>query len=210
MFKSTPIKSLPLDRIVIYAFIGICLSLIGITVTNHMERKAHEPVLTYSDAPSLEDANVLMNTAGIKKQDAQEVSRITTKIHTGNVKANAHGSFTSSRPRGEGIDPVQETKEHIKNKDPHLPPLALKDTDKTLIAPSTKENVDVDVYKINTYRNWELGAGIGTERGNVYVPISLQRNYTRNHSIVAELHFSPEKNMSISGGEVQWKIHFGK
>ena len=91
-----------------------------------------------------------------------------------------------------------------------LPPLALKDTDKTLIAPSAKENVDVDIYKINTYRNWELGVGVGTERGNVYVPISLQRNYSRNHSIVAELHLSPEKNMSISGGEVQWKIHFGK
>nr|DAN67033.1 MAG TPA: hypothetical protein [Caudoviricetes sp.] len=220
MFKSTPIKSLPLDRIVIYAFIGICLSLIGIAVNSYLERRIAPPTtntVTYSDAPALEDTNLLQNTAQLKKSDAATVASTARKIHTGKRKPDASYTYTADAHTITKEQALSETKERIKAKDPHLPPLALKDTDKTLIAPSAdnrKPNADgtvnLDVYKINTYRNWELGIGAGVERGNVYIPISLQRNYSRKHSVEAELHLSPEKNMTPTGAELRWKIHFGK
>nr|DAO79756.1 MAG TPA: hypothetical protein [Caudoviricetes sp.] len=200
-----------------FVIVGIILIVISTMVQSCMhfnggllDTQKKQDVVTVDTVKDAEDTNVLQNDLKVNKGNAKVIAAEVQRVHTGKTQPTEHYSYKTSAPNITQESALKEVSEKVKSRDKHLPPLALKDTDKTLIAPSAKENVDVDIYKINTYRNWELGVGVGTERGNVYVPISLQRNYSRNHSIVAELHLSPEKNMNISGGEVQWKIYFGK
>ena len=82
------------------------------------------------------------------------------------------------------------------------------DTDKTVVVEQPENTeVPIGIYKINTYRNWEMGVGFGVHDGDKYIPVSLQRNYDRNHSVLMEAHYDLEKH-KVNGGELQWKIHF--
>ena len=87
--------------------------------------------------------------------------------------------------------------------DTTLPKEALKDTDKTVVATN---GTKVDVYKINTYRNWEAGVGIGKLNGKTYIPVAIQRNYDRCHSV--ELQANLDTAGHVNGGQVMWKVHF--
>lgn len=200
-----------------FVIVGIILIVISTMMQSCMhfnggalDKSTTQSVITVDTAEKAEDKNVLQNELKVNKGNAKAITSAVQRVHTGKTQPNAHYSYKTAAPNNTQEAVLKEVTEKVKSKDSTLPPLVLKDTDKTLIAPSAKENVDVDIYKINTYRNWELGVGVGVEDGKTYIPLSLQRNYSRNHSIVAELHLSPEKSMSISGGEVQWKIHFGK
>lgn len=86
-----------------------------------------------------------------------------------------------------------------------FPPLAYENTDRTLIAP--KSEYEVGVYKVNLYRDWEVGTGIGVHDKDFYIPISITRNYDRSHSVTAEIHYDPN-DTKINGYEVKYNIHF--
>lgn len=84
--------------------------------------------------------------------------------------------------------------DRINVKDPTLPPLALANTDQTLSVPQQVKQPDgssqwqVGVYKVNNYRNWEWSAGIGQHGGDWYVPVELQRNFSKNAAASVEYH----------------------
>ena len=86
-----------------------------------------------------------------------------------------------------------------------FPPLAYENTDRTLIAP--KSEYEVGVYKVNLYRDWEVGTGIGVHDKDFYIPISITRNYDRRHSVTAEVHYDPN-DTKINGYEIKYNIHF--
>ena len=86
-----------------------------------------------------------------------------------------------------------------------FPPLAYENTDRTLIAP--KSEYEVGVYKVNLYRNWEIGTGIGVHDKDFYIPLSIKRNYDRSHSVEAEIHYDPNET-KIDGYELKYNIHF--
>ena len=149
--------------------------------------------------------NVYQNTVGLKKEDAEDVVAKIEKIKEGKTKADA--SYVEYESDDEGnYAPI--VAEKIDKKDPTLPPEAIKKTDKTVITETkTDEGAKVDVYKINTYRNWELGMGMGRHDGDNYAVVSIQRNYDKVHSVAVEAHYSVDKGQ-FNGAEVQWKVHF--
>jgi len=69
------------------------------------------------------------------------------------------------------------------------------------------DNYLTQVYKFNNYRNWEWSAGYGQHNGDSYVPVGLQRNYSKDKAIDAEIHLDPSNIKNISGWEVKqvWK-----
>ena len=152
------------------------------------------------------NVNALQNELGVNKQNAEVLAKYIQGIQTGRVAPNAAFTITSSSPE----QVVKEVVTRIESRDTTLPPSVYDKSDKTVVTqqPDNKD-YQVGVYKINTYRNWEAGIGVGVQDGNVYVPISLQRNYDKNHSIEAEVHLDKdimEKN--VSGGALKWNIHF--
>ena len=74
----------------------------------------------------------------------------------------------------------------------------------------TYENkIDVSALVRPLVPKWEIGTGVGTHRGNVYVPVSVQRDYKGvDKAVRVEVHLDPKDRMAPKGVEVQhiWKF----
>ena len=158
-------------------------------------------IMTPEEAQS---ENILRNELKINKPNAEIAAGMIRDAQRGLRRPQS----LYNEPNEGGGSVTHTVKEKLDRGDPTLPPEALAKTDKTIVTeqPENKE-VPVGIYKINTYRNWELGVGVGVHDDKAYIPISLQRNYNKNHSVALELHYDLKDN-KVNGGEVQWKVHF--
>ncbi|MBP1765047.1 MAG: Uncharacterized protein H6Q65_2105 [Firmicutes bacterium] len=106
---------------------------------------------------------------------------------------------------------TEQVAERINKQDATLPPAALEKTDRTAVV---KNDTDykVDVLKINLDKAWELSAGVGSHRGDAYIPLGVQRNYAPHKAVAAEVHLVPEElargKVKTSGWEVKhvWRF----
>lgn len=61
-------------------------------------------------------------------------------------------------------------------------------------------------------KNWEIGTGIGSHNGDVYIPIEAQRNYATDKAISAEIHLDADELLKghpkVEGWEVKHKWKF--
>lgn len=180
----------------------LCVLFLGSCKHDAVEKTQEELiVLTPEEAVN---ENVLENKLDMNKSNARETASYIRDAQIGlrrpqtlyNERNDSGGSVTYT---------VQEK---LARNDAALPKEALAKTDATIVAeqPENKD-VPVGIYKINNYRNWELGVGMGVHDGKTYIPVSLQRNYSKNHSVAVELHYDLKDN-KVNGGEVQWKVHF--
>ena len=150
------------------------------------------------------DINALQNELNISRQNAVAARQEILEAQQG---GKAPTVIYKELPKN-GAPLVEVIKEKLEKKDTTLPPEALAKTDKTVIAeqPENKE-IPVGIYKINTYRNWEIGTGLGVHEGKPYIPLSIQRNYKKDRSIAVEVHYGLQSRQ-IDGAELQWKVHF--
>lgn len=156
------------------------------------------------DEKHAEDLNSLRNQLDLNKQNAEVLrEKIIEAQHDLRQPETVYKEVVSY-----GDSPTKVIEEKLATGDSTLPPEALEKTDKTVVV-EQKDNpeIPVGIYKINTYKNWEVGTGVGVQDGNPYIPLSIQRNYDRNHSIQFEAHYDL-KDQKVNGGEVQWKVHF--
>ena len=73
---------------------------------------------------------------------------------------------------------------------------------------SLRQEIDVTPIVRRLVPDWELGVGIGKQRdGDVYIPVSIQRNYETHKGLQMELHVDP-KDQKIDGIEIQHKWRF--
>lgn len=174
------------------------------TLEKELDNSKQEVSVTTMESRDAEDANSLENTLHINKQSAKEVQRGIIDAQHGLRRPES----VYKTPRSEGDTSVKAVQKSIATAAPNVPKVALEKTDKTVVV-EQKDNpeVSVGVYKINTYRNWELGTGIGHHDGDNYIPLSLQRNYAKNRSVMAEIHYDLD-DRQVNGGELQWKVHF--
>ena len=173
--------------------------------SQQIETQRNEAVQTMTTEHA-KNVNALQNQLRINKQNADLLQQEILKAQNGSRSPQ----IVYSERILPGQDVVHVVQEKIATGDPTLPPLALERTDRTVVVeqPENKE-VPVGVYKINTYRNWEMGTGIGVHEGHAYVPVSLQRNYSKNHSIEAEVHLGMNGDKpGVNGGEIKYNIHF--
>lgn len=172
------------------------------TLERDLDNKTQE--VKIMDTKHAENVNALRNELELNKQNAEVLQEKIIEAQHGlrqpesiyKVPVSSHESVTTY------------VEKQLATGDSTLPPEALEKTDKTVVV-EQKDNpeVPVGIYKINTYRNWELGTGIGYQNGNPYIPVSLQRNYDKQHSVLLEAHYGL-KERQINGGEIQWKVHF--
>ena len=172
------------------------------TLERDLDNKTQQ--VNIMDAKHAEDLNSLRNQLDLNKQNAEVLQEKIIEAQHGlrqpesvyKVPVSSHESVTTY------------VEKQLATGDSTLPPEALEKTDKTVVV-EQKDNpeVPVGIYKINTYKNWEVGTGIGVQDGNPYIPLSVQRNYDRSHSILLEAHYGL-RDQKVNGGEVQWKVHF--
>lgn len=168
------------------------------------QQKENEPTqTTVITAEEAEDINALRNELKISKQNAEILQKRIIALQNGSQKPT--GSYEVAYEKGQDITTVVQEK--IAQKDSQTAPEALEKTDRTVVVQPDPEKATVNVYKINTYRNWEAGMGIGVHDGDAYIPVSIQRNYDKTHSLALEGHYDLNEK-KVNGAEVQWKIRF--
>lgn len=177
--------------------IGLIICLCLAFYFTHNEKSTKAPTVIPEE--QMVDTNVVQDKLDVKPKDAKEIVTQVKEVYVEKKKPTA--TFTVATVGSE--KPVEVVKEKIASNDTTLPKEALKDTDKTVVATN---GTKVDVYKINTYRNWEAGVGIGKLDGETYIPVAIQRNYDRCHSV--ELQANLDTAGHINGGQVMWKVHF--
>ena len=112
-------------------------------------------------------------------------------------------SFTVSAPSLEVA--AEQVAERINKQDATLPSAALEKTDRTAVVQNDTEH-KVDVLKINLDKAWEVSAGVGSHRGDAYIPLGVQRNYAPHKAVAAEVHLVPEELERGKIGTSGWEI----
>jgi len=153
-----------------------------------------------------QDKNVLQNKLDVSKLNAEMLASFIKQAQAGQVQPITN--FTIQAPSLP--DAAQQVADRINANDPTLPPQALEKTDRTVVVANTNKtpasNYDVGVFKVNTYRNWEVSFGVGVHGGDRYIPVELQRNFSKDAAMSVEYHFEGRKR----GFEVKYKLKTDK
>ena len=185
-----------------------CLLIIGAFYlfwqhANQIEEKYHQAVVLQKE--QFEQNQALSKSLHISQMNAKELQAAYNELK---AKPSAT-SFTISAPTLEVA--TEQVAERINKQDAALPPETLEKTDRTAVVKNDKE-YKVDVLKINLDKAWEVSAGIGSRKGDAYIPIGLQRNYAPNKGVAVEVHLAPEDfvkgKIKTSGWEVKhvWRF----
>ena len=188
--------------------ITLCLlMLVGFFCLWQNTKKAED---TYRQAVVLQQEQLEQTQALSKALHISQINAKELQTTYDELKAKPPvASFTVSAPSLEVA--AEQVAERINKQDATLPPAALEKTDRTAVVKNDTA-YKVDVLKINLDKAWELSAGVGSHRGDVYLPVGLQRNYAPHKALAAELHLVPEDlakgKIKASGWEVKhvWRF----
>ena len=159
----------------------------------------------YRQAVVLQQAQELGKAIHISQMNAKKLQTAYDELKAKPPVA----SFTVNAPSLEVA--TEQVAERINRQDMTLPPDALEKTDRTAVV---KNDTDykVDVLKINLDKAWEISAGVGSHRGDAYIPFGVQRNYAPNKAVAAEVHLVPEDlvrgKVKTSGWEVKYVLRY--
>ena len=166
--------------------------------TQQAEEKYRQAVVLQQE--QLEQDQLLRRALNISQMNAKELQVAYDELKTKPPAA----TFTVTAPSLEVA--AEQVVERINKQDATLPPAALEKTDRTAVVKNDTE-YKVDVLKINLDKAWELSAGVGSHRGDSYIPLGVQRNYAPHKAVAAEVHLVPEElvrgKIKASGWEVK-------
>lgn len=168
--------------------------------------KKLQQVIELSDQQA-SNINSLQNELKISNRNATALANEIKKAQNNQIQP-----VTNITVQSPTVDQaVSDIKERINKKDPTLPPVALENTDRTVVTPqSENKDYQVGVYKINTYKNWYVGAGIGVHDSDIYIPVSAQRNFSKDAAVEVQLNLDPQEEMKVKGGQVLYKRAMNK
>ena len=166
--------------------------------TQQAEEKYRQAVVLQQE--QLEQDQLLRRALNISQMNAKELQVAYDELKTKPPAA----TFTVTAPSLEVA--AEQVVERINKQDATLPPAALEKTDRTAVVKNDSE-YKVDVLKINLDKAWEVSAGVGSHRGDAYMPLGVQRNYAPHKAVAAEVHLVPEDlvrgKIKASGWEVK-------
>lgn len=165
---------------------------------NAQEARYRQAILLNQDA--LKNINTLQNQLDMNQQNALALQDKLNQVEAGQIQSVTN-YYVAAPTVTAAAEKVQG---QIKNNDPALPPQALEKTDRTVVT-ANEEQQKVDVYKLNLYRNWYIGAGVGWHKGDFYIPVAAQRNFSKDAAIEAHAHLNPADIKDVNGGQVMYK-----
>lgn len=188
--------------------VAILIALIVYIYFLFQEREALQDRLDKAEqvtAEQAQDIDYMQEKLNTNKEQAKETITIIKEAQQNQIPPTTHITVQApSLP-----DAVQQTTERIQEQDPTLPPEALEETDKTIVAPQPEnEEYQVGVYKIDLQKDWSVGTGLGVHNGDVYVPVSVSRQYDNNKAVEVQVNLDPSKNMKLEGVQVMHKWYF--
>lgn len=187
----------------------IILIVIGVYLYNNiqeqkeLEEKLHNA--TQLTTEQAQDVEYLQNQLDMKKDDAKETVTIIKEAQSNQIPPSTTITIQAPTPQ----QAVEQTTERIQEKDPTLPPEAIEDTDKTIVTEQPEnEEYQVGVYKINLQKDWSIGTGLGINDDEVYVPLSISRQYKKDRAVDIQINLDPDDNMKPNGVQVMHRWYF--
>lgn len=187
----------------------ICLFIVFMAMyisTNHLyvvPKDSNDDVVNMTPKQA-QDENYVQNKLDTTKDEAKVIVVEVGKAQTNQIPPSTTVTINSTSPQ----EATKEITERIEKKDPTLPKEAIEDTDKTIISEQPEnEEYKVGVYKINTYKNWGIGFGIGKVDDTEYIPIAIERQYAHNKSLEFQVNYNIDTH-KIDGGQIVHKWHF--
>lgn len=187
----------------------IILIVIGVYLYNNiqeqkeLEEKLHNA--TQLTTEQTQDVEYLQNQLDMKKDDAKETVTIIKEAQSNQIPPSTTITIQAPTPQ----QAVEQTTERIQEKDPTLPPEAIEDTDKTIVTEQPEnEEYQVGVYKINLQKDWSIGTGLGINDDEVYVPLSISRQYKKDRAVDVQINLDPDDNMKPNGVQVMHRWYF--
>lgn len=160
--------------------------------------------VTIMTPKQLQDENYIRNTLDTTKDESKVIVVEVGKAQTNQLPPTATVTINSTSPQ----EATKEITERIEKKDPTLPKEAIEKTDKTIVSEQPEnEEYKVGVYKINTYKNWGIGLGLGKLGDKKYIPLAIERQYAHNKSLEFQINYSID-DRKIDGGQIVHKWHF--
>ena len=200
----TVVKKNKWMMVLVVSFLIICAMLYWLwQCTQQAEDQYRHAVVLKQE--QLEQEQLLRRALNISQMNAKELQVAYDVMKTKPPAAN----FTVNAPSLEVAS--EQVVERINKQDATLPPATLEKSDRTAVVKNDTE-YKVDVLKINLDKTWELSTGLGIHRGDAYIPFGVQRNYSPNKALAAEVHLVPEDltkgKIKTSGWEVKYVLRY--
>ena len=197
--------------IIIFFFcigIGILLFIIYNNLMSRLDKIEEKQQAIVATPQQVVNPNWLQNTTGMSQQNARDTVTIIEKAQEGSIQPAS--TIVIQAPTTQ--DAAVQIKDRINAKDPTLPKDAIKKSDATIVAeqPNNQE-YQVGVYKINNYRKWAVGTGVGVFDNKTYIPVALEYKFDQYQSVEAQMSIDTRTNYNgsrINGGQIMYKLHF--
>ena len=198
--------------IVIFFFcigIGIVMFLIYDKLMTRLDKIEQQQQAIVATPQQVVNPNWLQNTTGMSQQNARDTVTIIEKAQDNAIPPQSTIVIQAPTPAEAAV----QIKDRINAKDPTLPKEAIKKSDATIVAEQPKNNeYQVGVYKINNYRKWAVGTGIGAFDNRAYIPVALEYKFDQYQSVEAQMNIDPrtsyEDHRVVNGGQIMYKLHF--
>lgn len=160
---------------------------------------------TYVPTEQVTTTKYFEDEMDMKKDDAKDTVVIIEKAQENQIPPST--SITVQAPTPQQAATI--VTEKIQNNDKDLPEEFTEEADKTIVTEQPKnEDYQVGVYKINNYKNWSAGVGVGTFDGDTYVPITISRQLSKEKSIDFQINLDPDKGLKPNGFQIGMNWHF--
>ena len=178
---------------------GLFLTLLVIIITGvfkHWYSRSSGHSIPHKDTIKATENNDKVTSTGTVTVTPNKEPNDVLVVHESLVASNGHRKVEV---------PIRNIKTPIPVDNPNYNNPSNSNPNKTV----TYENkIDVSALVRPLVPKWEIGTGVGTHRGNVYVPVSVQRDYKVDKAVRVEVHLEPKDRMAPKGVEVQhiWKF----
>lgn len=160
---------------------------------------------TYVPTEQVTSTKYFEDEMDMKKDDAKDTVVIIEKAQENKIPPST--SITVQAPTPQQAATI--VTEKIQNNDKDLPEEFTEEADKTIVTEQPKnEDYQVGVYKINNYKNWSAGVGVGTFDGDTYVPVTISRQLSKEKSIDFQINLDPDKGLKPNGFQIGMNWHF--
>lgn len=160
---------------------------------------------TYVPTEQVTTTKYFEDEMDMKKDDAKDTVVIIEKAQENKIPPST--SITVQAPTPQQAATI--VTEKIQNNDKDLPEEFTEEADKTIVTEQPKnEDYQVGVYKINNYKNWSAGVGVGTFDGDTYVPVTISRQLSKEKSIDFQINLDPDKGLKPNGFQIGMNWHF--
>jgi hypothetical protein len=198
--------------IVIFVFcigFGILCYIVYSNVMARLDKIENQNQAILATPQQVINPNWLQNTTGMSAQNARDTVTIIERAQEGSIPPQSTIVVQAPTPTEAAV----QIKDRINQKDPTLPKEAIKKSDVTIVAEQPKNNeYQVGVYKINNYRKWAVGTGVGTFDNQVYIPVALEYKFDQYQSVEAQMNLDPRNSYDahriVNGGQIMYKLHF--